>query len=326
MSPLKDEAQDGRLIFQEMMRMVPLPDRNDSGNTIKRYMSERAAWISVSDVPFLQGAMAYGGQGGLTDRPYIYEVTTLAANPNFYNLLVTVRQPTAPSTNAAGDFFPLADAELPLGPVCFSALVSFRPSTVSEIAAQEMSVQSRFAGILGSRPLAEWEPVPPMDIAGIVASLGTDLVGTFPAVDMKKVDLSSYNEGKPLHERRELLLYRLLAPLPASDPDVHIMVHAFQADRNGLLMVGNQAGIGFNLGRAASLSYSFVVHVNPADAVMGYGEDQWWIMEACFPRLEAGRAIIMGKIWSPEGVHVATEYQDGILRPAQPRREEKGKL
>ncbi|RYP03598.1 hypothetical protein DL765_010449 [Monosporascus sp. GIB2] len=240
-------------------------------------MSERAAWISMKDVPFIQGVMAYGGP----------------ANPSFYNMLVTVQQPTAPSTNATGDSFPLADAELPLGPVCFSALVSFRSSTVSEIRAQEMSVQSRFAEILGSRPPAEWAPAPPVDIAGIVASLGTDLVGTFPAVDMRKVDLSSYNEGKPLHERRELLFYRLLAPLPASDPDAHIMVHAFQADRNGLLMVGNQVGIGFNFGRAASLSYSFIVHVNPADAVMKYGKDQWWIMEACFPRVEAGRAIIV---------------------------------
>lgn len=231
-------------------------------------------------------------------------------------MLVTVRQPKVPSTNKAGDFYPPADADLPLGPVCFSALVSFRPATKSELTAQETPVQTRFAHILRTRDPSEWNPSPPADIDGIVADFPRDYVGTFPIVDMKKVDMTAHNAGKPVHERRELVLYRLLEPLPASNPDAHILVHAYEADRNGLLMIGNHMGIGFNFGRAASLSYSFVVHVNPADAVMKYGEDQWWVQEACFPRVEAGRGIIMSKIWSPDGVHVATEYQDGIVRPA----------
>lgn len=263
---------------------------------------------------------------GLCDRPFVYEVTTVAANRGFYNVLVIVRQPTVPSTNQAHDHFPLSDAELPLGPVCFSALVSFRPGAVSVSTAQEMSVQSRFADILNSRSPSEWDPSPPIDIASVVAAVPRDIVGTFPAVDMKQVDMTSYNEGKPLDQRRELLLYRLLAPLPASDPDAHVLVHAYEADRNGLLMVGNHIGFGYNFGRAASLSYSFVVHVNPSETVMKYGEDQWWVQEACFPRVEAGRAIVMSKIWSPEGVHVATEYQDGIIRPAPQPGARKGRL
>ena len=65
---------------------------------------------------------------------------------------------------------------------------------------------------------------------------------------------------------------------------------------------------------------------------MRYGEaedadvGQWWLQEACFPRVDADRGIIMCKIWSPEGVHVATEYQDGILRPARRSEVAKGKL
>jgi acyl-CoA thioesterase len=204
--------------------------------------------------------------------------------------------------------------------------VSFRPAGTSQLDSQEPSAQTRFADILNSRPPSKWDPAPLTDIASIVASLPTREVGTFPAVDMKKVDMTAFNEGKPMHERRELLLYRLIAPLPASDPDAHIMAHAFEADRNGLLMIGNHAGFGFDFGRAASLSYSFVVHVNPSDAVMKYGEGEWWIQEACFPRVEAGRGIIMCKIWSPAGVHVATEYQDGIIRRASQPGEVQGKL
>ncbi|KAK7748434.1 hypothetical protein SLS62_008590 [Diatrype stigma] len=357
--------EDRRLTFQEVMRMVSLPDQQGPGGIIKRYMSQRAAWNVISDVAFASNMSAFGGhvycqaglaaskafsekraklpsvsgrefsihtihgyfsEAGLCDRPYIYEVTPVAENLGFYNVLVTVRQPTVPSTNQAHDHFPLSDAELPLGPVCFSALVSFRPATVSELSAQETPVQARFADVLNSRKPSEWDPSPPIDIASIVAVLPRDLVGTFPAVDIKKVDMTSYNKGKPLHERRELLLYRLLAPLPDSDPDLHILVHAYEADRNGLLMIVNHMGIGFNFGRAASLSYSFVVHVNPSDAVMKFGEDQWWVQEACFPRVKAGRGIVMSKIWSPEGVHVATEYQDGIVRPAPQPGDRKGKL
>ncbi|KAI1113399.1 Thioesterase/thiol ester dehydrase-isomerase [Nemania sp. NC0429] len=293
-------------------------------------------------------------EGGLCDRPFIYEVTNLSSNALFPSFLVTARQPTSPSANPAGDHYPNTDAELPLGPVRFSTIVSFRPSSISQLRAQEPPVQTRFAAILGSRRPMEWDPAPIIDIEGVQDMIpgARHAVGLFPGLDMRKVDMRAYNAGRPLHERRELILYRLLAPLPATvsgdradadadadavkrgedleeldsqclieGPDAHICAHAYAADRNGLLMVGNNVGWGHEFGRAASLSYSFVVHVNAEDAVMTHhseGDDdddeQWWVQEACFPRVEAGRAIIHSKIWSPRGVHVATEYQDGIVR------------
>lgn len=241
-------------------------------------------------------------------------------------MLVTAQQPLSSSTNEAGDHFPIADAQLPLGPVCFTALVSFRPSIASQFVAQETSVQARFADILSSRPPSAWKPSPDVDIDKYVAEFPVQGVSTFPAMDVRKVDLSAFNKGKPLHERRELLMYRLIAPLPADNPDVHFFAHAYQADRNGLLMLGNNAGFGYNFGRAASLSYSFVLHVNPEDMLMAYGEDEWWIEEACFPRVEAGRGVIQAKIWSPKGVHVATEYQDGIVQRQWKHGERREKL
>lgn len=239
---------------------------------------------------------------------------------------MSARQPQVPSTNPDGDHYPLADAQLPLGPPCFTALVSFRPSTASQAIEQEPSPQQRYADILSTRPPAAWDPAPLIDIAGLFAALPTREPGTFPAVDMKKVDMEPFNEDKPLYERREIILYRLLAPLPPSDPDAHLMVHAFEADRNGLLMCANHVGFGFSLQRAATLSYSFVVHVNPDEAVMQFGDDQWWVQEASFPRVEAGRCVIMSKIWSPQGKHVATEYQDGIIKKASSPDEAKEKL
>ncbi|KAI1124670.1 Thioesterase/thiol ester dehydrase-isomerase [Nemania abortiva] len=291
----------------------------------------------------IHGFFSEAGRG---DRPYIYDVMNLASNALFPNFLVTARQPTSPSTNPERDHYPKADADLPLGPVCFSAMISFRPSGISQLDAQEPSPQVRFAEILNSRRPMEWDPAPITDIEAVLAMIpgARQAVGMFPGLEMRKVDMTAYNASRPFHERRELILYRLLAPLSATyseneenecgkcaidGPDAHICAHAYGADRNGLLMVGNHAGFGYEFGRAASLSYSFVVHVNAEDAAMTYSEggDQWWIQEACFPRLESGRGIVHSKIWSPRGVHVATEYQDGIIRRApRPGDGEKGKL
>lgn len=186
--------------------------------------------------------------------------------------------------------------------------------------AAEPPAQERFASILSSRPPEEWPPSPPADIDMVTDFVGKDIVGSFPGVDMKKVDMTAYNAGKPLHEKRELILYRLLTPLPSDgtdgwDANAHICAHAWTIDRNGLLMLGNLLGIGHAFGRAASLSYSLVVHVNAEEAVME--GDGWWIQECCFPRAAAGRGVIMSKVWSPEGLHVATEYQDGLCQAAE---------
>ncbi|KAK6086236.1 acyl-thioesterase II [Seiridium cupressi] len=378
MAPDAAREVDGRLTFQEQMRLVELPGIIRDGTAIKQYMSQRTAHVPGIDLPLTKDdygpakmllsrpKAAYGGhvysqaglaasrafsysraktltgstgkefgihtihgyfsEAGMADRPFIYEVTTIAANPSFHNLLVKARQPKTPSANPEGDHYPLEDAKQPMGPVCFSAMVSFRPATRSQIGVHEPSAQARFSDILSLKLPSAWDPAPLLDIEAIVAALPTKEVGKFPAVDMRKVDMTTFNKDKPLHERRELLLYRLIAPLPASEPDAHILTHAYEADRNGLLMLGNHIGFGFNFARAASLSYSFVVHVNPSDAVMKFGENEWWIQEAIFPRVEAGRGIIMSKIWSPGGVHVATEYQDGIIQRAWRPEEKQGKL
>ncbi|KAI0429566.1 thioesterase-like superfamily-domain-containing protein [Xylaria sp. FL1042] len=379
----------GRLIYQEAMSLISLPDKTaGDGGIIKSYMSRRSAWTpGVDFVPLamelgasvsMPTTATFGGcvysQAGLTaslafrstykaadsggldkkfgihtihgffseagrgDRPFIYEVMNLASNASFPNLLVTVRQPTSPSTNPKRDYYPEADADLPLGPVCFSAMVSFRPSSISHFDVQESSPQVRFAEILNSRHPMEWDPAPIADIDGVLDMLpgARQAIGMFPGLEMRKVDMRAYNAGRPLHERRELILHRLLAPLPGTTtnekgensrdgdgtcaidgPDAHICAHAFVVDRNGLLMIGNQtAEFGHEVTGGASLSYSFVVHVDAEDAVMTYdkGRDQWWVQEACFPRVHGTRAIIHSKIWSPQGVHVATMYQDGILR------------
>jgi hypothetical protein len=257
---------------------------------------------------------------GIPTRPFLYTVTPLTSSRTFSTLSVTAHQPSQPSTNPQGDHFPLADAALPLSPPCFTALCSLKlPEPHSHgVSTQSAPPQQRFASILSSRAPEHWPPAPPVDIAAVVELVGADQPGKFPVATMRKVDMAAYNAGRPVHERRELLLYKLLRPLPADgdggwDANAHVAAHAFVADRNGLLMAGNHVGFGHAFGRAASLSYSFVMHVNAEEAVMRE-EDGWWVQEVWFPRTGAGRGIVESKIWSPKGVHVATEYQDGLVQ------------
>lgn len=275
---------------------------------------------------------------GKPDRPFVYEVAVLTRGRSFLTARVEARQPLAPSRAVPpggactvllpddADFRGEASGDAPLGFVCFTAIVSFvlpRPHSFGADC-QEAPVQQRFASVLAQRPPSAWDPSPPVDIDVLLNVLERrDVVGTFPMVDMKKVDMAAFNDEKPLHERRELILYRLLAPLPANNTaecNAHVLVHAYAADRNGLLMTANHLEFPLN-DKVASLSNTFVVHTNAADTAMTYrpvAETDndlaagWWIQEVCFPRAAAGRAIILNKIWSPAGVHVATEYQDGL--------------
>jgi acyl-CoA thioesterase len=177
------------------------------------------------------------------------------------------------------------------------------------------SPQVRFAAILQSRAPDEWEACPQADIDLVRETFPMKGHGSFPILDMYKVDMTGYNAGKAIPDRRQLMLYRLHKPVPEQDVNAHILCHAYESDRNGLIMLGNHLGWGYNLGPTATLSYSFFVHVNGDEAVMR--GDGWWIQEMWWPRVSAGRCMQETRLWSPEGKHVASGYQDGMVLPVK---------
>lgn len=266
----------------------------------------------------------YWNSQGYSDRPFIYTVTRISGARSFQTYIVHAHQPSSSSTSPSGDHYPIADASLPLSPTpCFTGIASFKlPEPHSRgITTQAPSAQERFSSILGPdyRP-ENFPPAPPLDIDAFKAVFGTAIVGDFPIVEMRKADLSDWNATRPVHERRELIFYRPLRPLPTSaSANEHILVHAFEMDRNGLLMIGNHLGWGYELGTVASLSHSVVVHVNASEAVLDGEGEGWWVQEESWPRSGAGRVTLEVKIWSPKGVHVATGWQDGLCRGQEAR-------
>ncbi|KAL6859532.1 thioesterase-like superfamily domain-containing protein [Trichoderma novae-zelandiae] len=251
---------------------------------------------------------------GAIDRPFIYQVTNVHSSRSFATKLVQARQPTEPSTVPTGPF-PQSDAARPLGSVCFACLTTFKRPAPSPADHQiKGSAQERYADILSRRAPDEWDASPQLDVDAVTTMFPQAGHGGFPILDMYKVDMRAYNANRAVPERRELILYRPHKPIPEDDANAHIVAHAFEADRNGLIMLTNSLGWGFNLGSAASLSYSFYVHVNADEAVMR--GDGWWIQEVCWPRVSAGRGMMESRIWSPEGKHVASGYQDGVAVPS----------
>ncbi|GJN82368.1 hypothetical protein PLIIFM63780_005908 [Purpureocillium lilacinum] len=250
---------------------------------------------------------------GLKDRPFVYEVAPLSNGRSFSARIVNARQTKEPSTEPLGPF-PASDAELPLKDVCFSCITTFKRShpIVDDIRPTQ-SAQEIYADILSTRAPHEWDLSPQTDVDIIKDLFPNAGHGAFPILDMHKVDMTEFNAGKPIPERRELIYYRLMKPLDEDDVNAHIVCHAYEADRNGLIMCGNHLGYGYNLGVAASLTYSFFVHVNPEEMVLD--TERWWLQEVSWPRVNAGRCMMESKLWSPEGKHVASGYQDGIIQP-----------
>jgi acyl-CoA thioesterase len=248
------------------------------------------------------------------DRPFVYDVTDVHSSRTFATKFVQARQPLEASSQPKGPY-PLSDADRPLGDVRFACLTTFKRPMASPAEKQTKSAQERYADILSQRAPDEWEASPQLDVEAVIDLFPNAGHGGFPMLDMYKVDMKAYNADKDVSEKRQLILYRPHKPIAEDDPNAHIVAHAYEADRNGLIMLTNHLGWGYTLGSAASLSYAFYVHVNAEEAVMK--GDGWWIQEVYWPRVSAGRGTLESRIWSPEGKHVASGYQDGMALPSK---------
>lgn len=80
-----------------------------------------------------------------------------------------------------------------------------------------------------------------------------------------------------------------------------------------------------------SLSHSVVFHVPIKDLLLkgegeeGWGEE-WWVQEAWTPRSGQGRGMHESRLWSPGGIHVASTWQEGLVRKADRAEDEKQRL
>jgi hypothetical protein len=133
------------------------------------------------------------------------------------------------------------------------------------------------------------------------------------------------------------------------EANLHACGHLYASDRNSLFIVPNHLDRGRDFTRMASLSHSVIFHVGVKDLVMppeprinhpnadktlwedealslcqldGYEEKdrdvdgrKWFVQEAWMTRATGGRGLHTSRMWDYEkGVHIATTFQDGLIR------------
>jgi acyl-CoA thioesterase len=143
--------------------------------------------------------------------------------------------------------------------------------------------------------------------------------------------MTAHNTSDPLNYRT-LSLYRPFGTLPVSQPNLHACAHLYASDKNSLFLVSNALGFGDHVGTMGSLSHSVVFHVRIEELLFqeertkGGEKGEWCIQEASTSRSGQGRGMHESKIWNSRGVHVASTWQEGLVRKADRIENEKQRL
>jgi hypothetical protein len=166
----------------------------------------------------------------------------------------------------------------------------------------------------------------------------------FPGVEIRKVDMSVYNDGVieegKTGEWRQLCFYRLRFdededldvraicnaatenPKDADGEDLNLdtCAHMYASDRNSLFLIQRALGFYEHAVNMASLSHTVVFH-GPTQHLRMRDRDgrrKWFLQEAWTSNSGANRGCHESRLWDwEEGRIVATTLQDGMVRIAE---------
>lgn len=147
----------------------------------------------------------------------------------------------------------------------------------------------------------------------------------FPGLENTQVDMTAYNTDRHPFDRRTLIFYRVIGQLPP-DPNLHRCAHLYESDRNSLFHVANHQDVGDVFTQMATLVHTTMFHsttqnlmFEPSKSKQSPMDDtgsrgRWFAHEDWFDRTSNGRSLYHGRLLAPDGTHVATVIQDGMLR------------
>jgi acyl-CoA thioesterase len=136
---------------------------------------------------------------------------------------------------------------------------------------------------------------------------------------MKRVDMSAYNDPREPLDRRQLIFYKPIGEL-TSDLNLHMCAHLYASDRNSLFIVANFLGVGGSFSQMGSLTHTVVFHAPLKDLrleekdSLNSPQGDWFCKEDRTDRASVGRTNFHSRVFSPEGVHVISIVQDGMVR------------
>ena len=138
--------------------------------------------------------------------------------------------------------------------------------------------------------------------------------------------MGPYNDTLGSFDKRQLYFYRTIGTLPP-DPNMSACAHLYASDRNSLFIVANNLGVADKFTQMASLSHTVVFHVPAEDLLMNdaSGHREWYCKEDWTSRAGGGRGIHQSRIVGRNGKHVASSFQEGLVRIAKDGHAQKSK-
>ncbi|KAL1625923.1 hypothetical protein SLS56_007162 [Neofusicoccum ribis] len=175
---------------------------------------------------------------------------------------------------------------------------------------------------LGDKRPDEWPEAPGVDSPWYweASAKNDNYTDPFPGLSLRKVDMSAYNAPRKPLDRRQLQFYTTIGSMPpvSQNANLHACAHLYASDRNGLFVITNHLGAGDDYSAMATLSHSVVFHVGAKELEMAEQDDRgarkWYCQESRVSRASGGRGMLESRIWSEGGVHIATTWQDGLVK------------
>ncbi|KAH9216960.1 thioesterase-like superfamily-domain-containing protein [Leptodontidium sp. 2 PMI_412] len=293
-----------------------------------------AASFSVAEGMVVHNVHGFFPLPGLVDRPYIYSITHLSEGRSYCTRQVNVRQPISPSKPSLKSSSKSSYSSLSSDPTPKFSIEDVQ-GELGKGHQIEVGVRERYRSVIEGKMPESWPFVPRVDAPWAArATSRYPTPNTFPGLTMHRVNMSPFNTTLPPTTYRQLTYYQPLGPLPPSSPNLHACAHLYASDRNSLYLIPNALHTGAEIRQMGSLSHSVVFHVSSEALLMREGE--WWVQESWTPRSGSGRAVHESWIWKLEDgegeggrgrdVHIASSWQDGLVRYSEKREEQKQRL
>ncbi|KAI4726223.1 Thioesterase/thiol ester dehydrase-isomerase [Aureobasidium sp. EXF-10728] len=282
-------------------RSTALPfSPNGSGRAYGGHVYAQAVWAAANTVEagfVIHNVTGFFVLAGDSSIPFIYRVQTIRNGRSYCTRLVNV-------TQAEGDG------------ICFTCTCSFKLPEESHFEVQEkIELDQKYGLVLSGKKPEDWAEVSGMDVPWYNSRRRlTGRNDAFPGLECRKVDMTTYNTSLSPFDRRQLFFYRAIGDLPP-DPNMHACAHLYASDRNSLFIVGRHFEISDRFTHMASLSHTVVFH-SPASHIMLQDRSgkHWFSQEVWTTRAGGGRATHHSRIIGPGGTHVATTFQEGMIR------------
>ncbi|QIW95765.1 hypothetical protein AMS68_001283 [Peltaster fructicola] len=275
------------------------------GVTYGGHVYAQAAWAAAQTVPtgfVLHSITGFFILGGLPLVPFVYKVDSVRNGRSYCTRTVNV-------TQAEGKG------------ICFTCTCSFKIAERSDMEEQErVDLWNVYKDVLQDKRPEDFEEAPGMDVPWYwQLQKETGENDKFPGLQTTKVDMKAFNDGRSGTERRQLIFYRTIGAM-SDDSNLHIAAHLYASDRNSLFIVANHFEVGGKYSQMGSLTHTVIFHspieqmMFPPPAKHSSPQGDWYCKEDWTTRIGSGRGMFHCRVLSPNGTHIATVMQDGMIR------------